>query len=171
MHINIYIYISYHIMTCYMLLLNSSCSGLSSYWNEANSFLSSDSRQRYLSQQYPPPPLETLLGDAGTGTLMAHPTRVSKGWNAATQICNDKWQHLKGHEQEIPKCLNPTTIWTCLQWQANVWNPAELLRRMNSASGLGGWAGGVGAVGWGRPSLAAWLQKETRHLIVLKANA
>ena len=36
---------------------NSSFSSLSSYWNSTNSSLSSNSRQQYLSQQYPPPPL------------------------------------------------------------------------------------------------------------------
>ena len=35
--------------------VNSSFSSLSSYWNLTNSSLSSNSRQQYLNQQYPPP--------------------------------------------------------------------------------------------------------------------
>ena len=35
--------------------IDSSCSSLSSYCNDTNSSLSSNSRQRYLSQRYPPP--------------------------------------------------------------------------------------------------------------------
>ena len=46
--------------------LNSRCSSLSSYSNLTNSSLSSNSRQQYLSQQYPPPILYTAGGNDST---------------------------------------------------------------------------------------------------------
>ena len=43
-------------------VLHSSCSSLSSYWNWTNDSLSSNSSQRHLSQQYPPPLLTSKPG-------------------------------------------------------------------------------------------------------------
>ena len=49
---------------------NSSCSSLPPCWTQTNSFLSSNSRQQFLSQQYPPPPLSISIPIASATTFM-----------------------------------------------------------------------------------------------------
>ena len=66
--------------------LNSSFSSLSSWWNQANNSLSSNSRQQHLGQQYPLPLLPAGPKDLGTGVRDGpNCASLPLSWGAPTQ--------------------------------------------------------------------------------------